>query len=877
MFFTEWLRRLWYLLNRSRIERELQQEMDAHREMMGEPVRFGNTLRLREESRDVWGWNWLDAICRDVRHGLRGFRREPTFAAATILTLALGMATTTTVFSVVDSELWRPLPFPHPEQLVGVYSRASGGRSNNDMISGSDLAEWRAAPAFSGMAAIGGSTRQTLQLRTAVSVAVTEVTANYFTTLQREPLAGILPLAAEANGSRTAVLTDRAWKRRFASDSSILGATVTLGGNNVQIAAIVPSDDSLGPDADIFLTIDERSASFQDASKPAFSSAIGRLHPDIAAEVARDQLQAIETHLAQKAGGPAASRAGHSMYVQDLRQYYTNGQWRPLYFFLGASLVVLLLSITNVATLLLARAFRRTREFAVRGALGGSARTLARHLLVEAGLVAVFGAGLALIFTTWAVGFFATQLPDDLLLRGTDIPIDYRIYGFVLSVAALITMMLGIAPLLFLRRSGLSHSLGSGTRTAGSRVEGRARTALLVTQIALTVVLLSGAGLFLKSFLALTRVPLGFDPTNTLTVRAFLTGSKYADDVAIRSYARAMLDAARSIPGVQSAAVASSSPLGSGPLVFLTAGQSSESAEEQHRAIIRAVGPEYFRALGIHIMKGREFFAGDGAGAPRVAVVNEALVRQAFSGIDPIGQTIQLLPARAAWANKPGPLIIVGVVPNVKEIGINEVEFSDIYVPFDQMPAPTLEVIVRSDAPLASVSTALKNGIARLDPGMPVGDPIRFEQRVSSALQGDRFNLLLISGFALAAVLLAAVGIYGNVAYNTQARAREFGIRLALGARPERLVVGALMQAARFVMAGGIAGVIGAMAIAVVIGDALYLVPGSHNGLLYGVTTTDPTMLGSALFLILVVAGIAAVLPARRVADVDPVSALRND
>ena len=260
-----------------------------------------------------------------------------------------------------------------------------------------------------------------------------------------------------------------------------------------------------------------------------------------------------------------------------------------------------------------------------------------------------------------------------------------------------------------------------------------------------------------------------------------------------------------------------------------------------------------------------------------MAVVNETLARQAFPGVDPIGKTIQLMPARARWANKPGPLVIVGVVANVKEVGINEVEFSDIYVPFDQMPAPMVEAIVRSNAPLASVSSVLKDGIARLDPSMPVGEPIRFEQRVSNALQGDRFNLLLISGFACAAVLLAAVGIYGNVAYNTQARVREFGIRLALGARPERLVAGALGQAGRFVLAGGIAGLIGAAALAVVIGDELYLVPGSHNGLLYGVKTTDPTMLGSALILILVVAGIAAVLPARRVADVDPVSALRND
>jgi putative ABC transport system permease protein len=834
-------------------------------------VKFGNTLRLREESRDSWGWNWLDAIGRDLRQGLRGLWREPAFALATILTLALGIGTTTTVFSVVDSELWRPLPFPQPEQLVAVYSK-TGERGIIERVTGPDLEQWRTAPAFSSVAAIGQVSRQTLQLETAISVNVTEVTENYFRTLQAPAIAGILPLSAGASASRPVVMSERAWERFFGSDTSVIGRTLKLGDTSVHIAAIVEADDSIGPAPDIFLFVDERSPSFQSATEPALSSVFGRLWPGVAAEVARAQLQAVESRRLPKGGEPRSDR---SMYVEGLREYFSPGQWRPLYFFLAAALVVLLLSITNTATLLLARAFRRTREFSVRDALGGSAGTLARQLLVEAGLVALCGAGLGLFITTWTASGFATLLSTNLLQRGTQIAIDYRVFGFTLTVATLISMALGITPLFLLRRSGFLSSFGSGTRATGSRVEGRARTALLVTQIALTVVLLSSAGLFLKSFAALTRVPLGFEPTNALAVRAFLSGNKYSTDDATRAYARAMLDSAVSIPGVRNAAVASSSPLGSGPPVFFTSGQ---TGEEPRRAIIRAVSAEYFRAMGIRVAKGREFIAEDAAGAPRVAIVNETLVRQAFPGIEPLGKTIFLPPgSRAPWTNKPGPLTIVGVVGNVKEVGINEVEFAGIYVPFDQMPAPSFEAIVRSNAVLPSLSTTLKEGIARIDPSMPVGDPIQFEQRMANALRGDRFNLFLVSGFAFASLLLAAVGIYGNVSYSTQSRAHEFGIRLALGARPDRLVAGALWEAARFVAGGGIAGLIGVVAIAVVIGDALYLVPGSHNGLLYGVTTTDPVMLGSAFLVILVVAGIAAGFPARRVAQVDPSSTLRSD
>lgn len=405
------------------------------------------------------------------------------------------------------------------------------------------------------------------------------------------------------------------------------------------------------------------------------------------------------------------------------------------------------------------------------------------------------------------------------------------------------------------------------------------RRALLTAQIALTVLLLSGAGIFLKSFAALTNVPLGFDSANALVVRASLSGSGYSsNDAAVHSYVAQLLDGAKAIPGVRLAAVSSSSPLGSGPVVNFTAiGRSNLRVDDRPRAILRTVSPAYFETLGIRILRGREFADSDAAGAPRVAVINETLARTAFGSENPLGRVIELLPARAPWTNRPGPLTVVGVASNVKEVGLNEVEFADIYVPFAQMPAPSVELLVRAGVPAATLSEPLREHAARLDPAVPVTRVTSLEERVATALRGDRFNLLLISGFAGVALLLSIVGVYGAVAYNVQARTREFGVRLALGARPLSLINAALRDAARFGVLGGSLGVAGTLALAALVGDGLYLVAGSHNGLLYDVTTTDPVTLATAFSGIVVVAILAGAIPALRVARVDPAAVLRNE
>jgi len=883
------LARLWVrLIAPPDIRQTILDDLDELLQAGGEPPLAGTRARLRYWREALRGTphllrlRWMSSrkpnvewLWRDIRHGLRSLRREPTFTLTAALTLALGVATTTTTFSVADAELWKPLPFPDSHELVAIHVRAPDSR-RVDAISGAELLDWRrAAPAFSDLAGESRTARRVLRLETAESVIVTRVTANFFTTLGRQAIVGRTFTAIDAHGARSAVLTDRTWRRLFGADRAIAGKILAIDDEMITVAGVVAADDSLGGDPDLFVAIDETDPAFLDRTQTAFFSAIGRLRPDLDPAVARDQLQSVVTRLATAPG----ARRNRAIFITDLAESVTGSNWRPLYFFLGASLLVLMLSTVNVATLLLARAVRRSGEFALRAALGGGRAALVRQLLVEGALLALPAAAIALLMARWAVSLFTAQLPADFFMRGSTIPIDLRVASFALAVTGLTTMVFVLAPVVTTRRLDLSRMLGTGGRAGRSRRESRARGGLLASQIALTVVLLAGAGIFLKSFAALTRVPLGFDPANAMALRTTLSGPRYASETAVRAYADRVIEAARGVPGVRDAAIGTSSPLGSGPIVrFVAAGRPRSPAAEDMDAILRAADSDYFRTLGIRVVRGRAFTNADVAGAPRVAIVNESVARETFGDENPIGRVIELLPgARAAWTDRPGPLSIVGVVATVKDVGLNEIEFGNIYVPFAQMPAQRIELVVRAAISSDDLVEPLRRAVAGIDPSVPVTGAATFDRRVATALQGDRFNLLLISTFACVALLLAAIGVYGAVAYHVESRTRELGVRLALGARQPRLIGTALWQTGRVIVLGGALGLAAALLIGGSLGDALYLVPGSHNGLLYGVSTTDPLMLGAAFAGAIGVALVAGMIPARRVTRIDPVRALASD
>jgi len=840
--------------------------------------KMGNVALAREDARGVWIAPLFDALRRDVAYGVRGLRREPAFALVAIVTLTLGIATTTTVFSVADSELWKPLPFPAPDRLVMIFSRSPGTHGMYEYVSGADVRDWRSmARGFEQIGAAGRTSRRVLQLDTTESVSVMPVTSNLFSTLGWPVVAGRLLEAGDEPGGAVGLLGERGWERLFGADPAAVGRTVTVDNQPITIVGVVKAVDGMGFNFDVFVVIDPQSAEFRDRTARNTTNIVGRLRSGVEAAAAGADLQAVASQIAREY---PEEPPDNTIVVRTLASYLGPYNTRPMYFFLGASTVVLLLSCVNVANLLLARALARRREFAIRGALGGGLGALVRQLIVEGAVLAAPACAAGVLLTSWALALLRTRFPAEYVDRGTQIPLDGRVALFAIAVTAATAILFGFVPVLFARRVNLNVTLGDGGRTAGrGRSHARIREALLATQIALTLMLLAGAGLFLRSYVILTHVPLGFETDRRVVVNLVVSGQRYATDTQIRSYGADALARIRAVPGVAEAAIASSGPLESGPLIrFVVPDRPAPTPGDEPRGLLRTVAPEYFRTLGVPILRGRGFQAADAAGAPRVALVNETLARTIFPGEDPVGRTIELRPrTRALWADRPGRLTIVGVIANIKQVDVYEIDFNEISLPFAQMPSPSMTVIVRGDLDARLLVPGVRAAAAGADPSMPVRRVVPLGEMVSTSLAGARFNLLLIASFASVALLMACVGVYGSMSRAVGERRREFGVRIALGASRRAIVSAAMSRAVRTAAFGGAAGVFGVFVIARLLGNALYLVPGKHGGLLYGVGMTDPLAVGFASGLLLAVAILAAAVPARQAARVDPLITLRAE
>jgi len=862
--------------HRARIQAALEADGLSREEAAARSRRaMGNITLAREDAREVWILAQIERICRDAVYGVRALERERTFAIAAILTLALGCVTTVTVFSVVDAELWRPLPFPDARQLVATELGRPGARF--DLISMPDLRDWNSQARLAEYAGIESGGRRVLSGTRPESVRVRPVTANFFKVLRVSPPLG-RGFAAEDDRAPAAIVSDAAWHRLFDADRTIVGRTVMLDGRPYAIVGVLANirlEFISAPD--FFVTIDRSSPPFAD--RQAFTlDTYGRMRPGVTVAQAEAELQTIQSRIATAF---PKDRENQVVRLYDLRQYFTGFNWRQLYFYLAAAALVMLLSCLNVAGLLLARALRRQREFAIRAALGGGSGALVRQLLVEGAVLAVPGAALGGLGTLWLVRAFTAAVPADLLERGGHIAIDLRVGAFVVALSLATTMALAISPLIFARRVELSGALGHGTRTAGRSPRQRVvRTMLLVAQVTTTLVLLAGAGLFVLSFARLSHTPIGFDPRDRVLVRMTLPPARYAADQQIVAFGDRLLEQARGVPGVRNVALGSSSPLANGgPAVYVVVPDRPRPAPgAEPIALIFSTSPTYFRTLGMRLVDGREFGAGDGSGAPRVAIVNERLARALFPGERVIGKTLEITPRGSrSWSGRAGLVTIVGVVANVKNFSISEVDFSDLYLPFAQAPASDLELIAATAIPPARVVDPLKGAAAQVDASLPVTSVTFFTERLAATLQGARFNLALIALFATLAVVLAGVGIYGSMACAIAERTREFGVRIALGARPYAIFAEALRESVRIGIAGCVLGALAVAALAKLLGSALYLVPGKHGGLLYEVSTTNPVALGAACAVLIAVATLAGLAPARQATRVDPLIALRTE
>ena len=841
---------------------------------------MGNVTLAREDARDVWVLRGPERIWRDAIYGVRTLRREPIFALAALVTLTLGAVTTITVFSVADAELWKPLPFPEPDALISVESIKPATRLIIENVSAPDFEDWRAQSRLADYAAVQDPARRVLQLDRAESVTVRAVSGDFFTMLRRTPALGRAFVASDEHGPCVAILSDAGWTRLFNADPSAVGRSVMLDTTPCTIVGVTARSrlEFISVEPDLFVAMAVGAPEFRNRLSRSLWI-YGRLRPGVQIGQAQAELQAIAARIAADIPD---DHAGHQVRLQDLQSASTGFNWRELYFFLAAATLVLILSCLNVANLLLSRALRRRREFAIRGALGGGRAALTRQLIVEGAVLALPAAAAGTLLSMWLLRGFTTQLPPGHLERGGHIVLDLRVVAFVVALSAVTTLLLALAPLVFTRRLDLNMMLGQGGRTAGaSPRQRRMRTLLMVGQVTVTLILLTVAGLFTSSFVRLTHIPLGFDPADRISLRVELPPARYPDDPAMRAFADRLIDRARATAGVREAAFGSGSPLAdlSGVAVQVVVPERPRPKPgDEPTALIRSASPGYFRTLGIPLLAGREFTGGDVAGAPRVAVVNELLVRRLFPGEDPIGRQLEVVPRRrTGWTARPGLVTIVGVAGNVRNFGLNEVEFNNLFLAFAQAPSPTVEMIVTSASAPGGVADALRRSAADVDPALPVRSLSALTDRADAALRGDRFNLALVGFLAIVAVVLAGVGIYGSMACSIQERMREFGVRLALGATRGAIFSTAIREAARVGVAGTVLGVVATLAIARAIGNALYFVPQQHLGLLYGVKTTDPMALGAACAAVIVVATLAGLGPARHATRVDPMITLREE
>jgi predicted permease len=886
------VRRLWHLTRRNRDDAELAEELEFHRverqrqlERSGispEEARYasrralGNLTLAREDARAVWIWPSLEQLTQDVRYGARLLTKQPTFSATAILTLAVGIGATTTVFSVVEAEIWKPLPFPDSHRLVAIETTGPGSSGAREPVSVPDFRDWRSqSHAFEDLAAFRWSVGHVLRGRDGPeTVRGRPVTSNFFTVLQRMPALGRTFGSEDGRSSRAVILSDACWRRLFGADPQILGRAILLDDEPHVVVGVLGAERlEFIPDPDLFTAIDLSATGAGDRGARDLN-AIGRLKEGVDIASAEANLRIVAQRLARD---HPADHVGRGVRVEGLREALTGWNWRPLFFFLGTALLVLLLSCANVANLLLARAVSRQREFAIRGALGGGRRALARQLLVEGSLLALPGAAVGLVLAGWALKAVSAWLPPGYVDRGGQFGLDARVLGFAIAAAGLAAIVFGLVPAFVATRRNLSSMLAQGGRTiGGSPGERRARHGLVVVEVTLALVLLFGAGLFLNSFVRLTRLPLGFEPQDRLTMQIAIAGAQYAEPRQILGFSERLVEAVRAVPGVGEAAVGTSVPLGGGASArFMVADHPRPATGEEPRGLIRAVAPEYRRTLGIRLVAGRDFTAQDVDGAPRVALINEHLARRFFAGANPVGKELVVLRGGGRSWVKGGSAQIVGVVSNVKDVGMIEVDFNDIYLPFAQSPAPSIQLIVSTSVPALGVVDSVRRAALAVDPDLPVTGITTMAQRVDDALRSDRFHLLLIGAFAAVATLLAAIGIFGAMAYAIEQRTREFGVRLALGANRLGILALALGQSARLGLAGTALGLGLSLALARLLGDALYLVQGKHNGLIYGVSTTDPLTLACACATLVGAATLAGLVPARRATRVDPMVALR--
>jgi putative ABC transport system permease protein len=855
---------------------------DARRQAL---IDLGGAEQAKEKCRDTRRVSWLHGLLQDTRYGLRMLAKSPAFTAVAILTLALGIGANTAIFSVLEAQLWKPLPFPDSARLVVVLRSNVKTSGHTSLFSAPDLPDWLAASqaSFTDICEFQGyDYYSTPGHDNAEMVTARPISTSFFDTFRMPPAFGRSFLPSEQQDGRDyeVILSYAFWQSHFASDPRALGRTLVLNGYPYTIVGVAPAGLHLEffGDADMYVPLVLTHANRMTASGTAIL-VVARPKPNLTPPQLQAQMNVIANQLAKRY---PERNANFGLKTESLPEAFTSGQ-RGLFFFAGAAALVLLIACANVACLLLARGLARQHEFAIRSTLGAKRAVLLRQLLVEGALLGSFGGALGIVAASWGASALNVLLPPDSLSRTVAPRLDARVLAFAIAISLSASILAALAPGLFASRVNLTDALRhSGRNSSAAPANRRLRSAFVIAEVTMSVALLFGAGLFLNSFIRLMRAPLGFDPHNLISLGLTLSDKRYSQPQNLWLAQEQILERVRAVPGIANATFASQIPFAGGiGASFSIVGAPPSPGAEKLNGILSSVSPAYFQLMKIRTLAGRPFDLEDTQNSPHVAIVNENFVHDFLQHRNPIG--VELKIDHVGFDTSYGNVSerIVGVVQNTQLFDANEVPFDFIYVPTAQVPLTSLNqsvfLVASTNVLPLSVVSAIRHEIAQVDNAIPVTDIATMDERASGSLQGARGNLILVSVFAALALALVAVGIFGAVAYFVEQRTREFGIRLALGALPSRILRHALKQSAILGASGIAVGIAVSLVIGRALGNALYLVPQQHAGMLYGVSVFDPLTLAAACVLLAAILFIASFIPARRATKVDPIVALRYE
>jgi len=894
---SDLLYRLRALFRRKSVEAELDEELLAHLEhqvqkyvQSGLPVEearrrarleFGGLDQVKEQCRDARGVTFIETTLQDVRYGLRQLRRSPAFTAVAAITLALGIGANTLIFSVVNAAILHPLPFREANRLVTQWATSPTiGYSGLGSVADPDYLQWRAQDhVFSEIAAFRGQPSNLTGVGEPARLLGAAISANLLRTLEVNPALGraFVPEEESVGHDRVALLSDRLWRSRFGSDPSAVGRAIKLDGEFYTVIGVMPAgfDFPNRPDLWIPLTLaggtDNAKEGGQRVILQASLQIVARLKPGISLERARSEAALIGERRLFKPG----DWEWHTTLVP-LSQAMASDIRTPLLVLFAAVGLVLLIACANVANLFLARATARQGEIAVRKALGASRTRVIRQMLTESVMLAVFGGGLGLLLAALGKGFVARA--TSLLPRSLASPsaaahissagIDLWVLGFTLAISVLTAVLFGLAPAVWASRGELNSSLKEeGRGSTPGRGRGYLRDGIVMAEVALALILLVGAGLLIRSFLRLMSVDPGFSPQNVLILNISLPDSRYESAPSMITFEHQALERLSALPGVKSVGGVFGLPLGNGAIQgdFTVEGQPAPAPRAQpFIAAKKTIGGDYFKAVGIPLLKGRTFDKHDSETAPHVVIVSQSLARHFWPRGEAIGQRLKPGFPNDAWCT------VVGVVGDTKQYSLDETPSPSMYLPYVQAPDPFLmqdiTLVLRTTSDPLSLVAAARRAVQAVDPDLPVFDVATMDQLVYRSASGPRFNTALLGIFAALALILSTVGIYGVMSYTVLQRTHEIGVRMALGAQAGDVLQQVVRQG-MLLAAGGIAtGVAGA-----------WVVTRFLSSLLFGVTATDPTTFALVTLLLAAVALLACLLPARRATKVDPVLALRYE